>query len=108
MLVAAALAGIDGIVAKTSGASQLLETIRSVASGASTLPPVGPALKGNAARRLDPGDHAILAMRVAGHTLAEIADTLWLQQTELARRIQTMIARLVGDRGAIPAPLGSR
>lgn len=52
-------------------------------------------MKAEAATRLDASDHAILAMRLAGHTLADIGETLWLPVPAIADRIAAIVAALV-------------
>jgi two-component system response regulator DevR len=106
LLVAAAVAGVDAVVAKSSSSRALLEAIRAVADLPRPLLPVTPRMKAEAAMRLDPSDHAILAMRVAGHTLADIGDTLWLPVPAIADRIAAIVAALVSAdrrRESVPA-----
>jgi DNA-binding NarL/FixJ family response regulator len=95
LVVAAAVAGVDAVVAKSSSNRALLEAIRAVAIPPRPLPLVTPPMKAEAASRLDPSDHAILAMRLAGHTLADIGDTLWLPVPTVADRIAAIVATLV-------------
>lgn len=95
LVVAAVVAGVDAVVAKSSSNRALLEAIRAVAIPPRPLPPVTPQMKAEAASRLDPSDHAILAMRLAGHTLADIGDTLWLPVPTVADRIAAIVATLV-------------
>jgi DNA-binding NarL/FixJ family response regulator len=95
LVVAAAVAGVDAVVAKSSSSRALLEAIRGVVDLPRPLLPITPRMKAEAAMRLDPSDHAILAMRVAGHTLADIGDTLWLPVPAIADRIATIVAALV-------------
>ncbi|MEA2251643.1 MAG: hypothetical protein QOG70_1885 [Solirubrobacteraceae bacterium] len=106
LLVAAAVAGVDAVVAKSSSNRALLEAIRAVASPPRPLPTITPRMKAEAAIRLDPSDHAILAMRVAGHTLADIAETLWLPVPAIADRIAAIVAALMSAdrrRESVPA-----
>jgi DNA-binding NarL/FixJ family response regulator len=95
LVVAAVVAGVDAFVAKSSSNRALLEALRAVADPARPLPPVTPQMKAEAATRLDPSEHAILAMRLAGHTLADIGDTLWLPVPAIADRIAAIVATLV-------------
>jgi DNA-binding NarL/FixJ family response regulator len=74
--IAARIAGADRVLSKTSSAATLLEAVRFSASSPRDPPELSPQLIARAARRLDPADHAIFAMRLAGNTPAEIADTL--------------------------------
>jgi DNA-binding NarL/FixJ family response regulator len=73
LVVAAAVVGADAVVSKSSTAGSLVEAIRAVARNRRTIPRITPQMKAEAAARLDPADHAILAMRVAGESLVEIA-----------------------------------
>lgn len=95
LVVAAAVAGVDAVVAKSSSNRALLEAIRAVAIPPRPLSPVTPQMKTEAASRLDPSDHAILAMRLAGQTPADIGDTLWLPVPAIAGRIAAIVATLV-------------
>jgi DNA-binding NarL/FixJ family response regulator len=61
LVVAAAVAGADAIVSKSSAAVTLLEAIRTVARNPLTIPPITPQMKADAAARLDSADHAIVA-----------------------------------------------
>jgi hypothetical protein len=51
-------------------------------------------MQADAAARLDPADHAILAMRVAGDSPTEIAATLGIPDTTIAHRIAAIVATL--------------
>jgi DNA-binding NarL/FixJ family response regulator len=107
LVVAAAVAGVDAVVSKSSSNGALLEAIRAVANPTRRLLPVTPRMKAEAATRLDPSDHAILAMRLAGHTLADIAETLWLPVPAIAERIAAIVAALASSadrtRESVPA-----
>jgi DNA-binding NarL/FixJ family response regulator len=94
LIVAATVAGADAILSKSSAPATLLEAIRTVAHNPHPSPPISPQLKADAAARLDPADHAILAMRVAGDTPTEIAATLGIPHTTIANRIAAIVAKL--------------
>jgi DNA-binding NarL/FixJ family response regulator len=94
LIVAAAVAGADAILSKSSTTATLLEAIRAVARNPRTTPPVTPRMKADAAARLDPADHAILAMRVAGDSPTEIAATLGIPNDTITRRIAAIITKL--------------
>lgn len=100
LVVAAAVAGADAIVSKSSAAATLLEAIRTVALNPRTIPPITPQMKADAAARLDPADHAILAMRVAGDSPVEIAATLGVPDATIAHRIAAIVAKLEPLRSA--------
>jgi DNA-binding NarL/FixJ family response regulator len=95
LVVAAVVAGVDAVVAKSRSSRALHEAIRGVVDLPRPLLPITPRMKAEAAMRLDPSDHAILAMRVAGHTLADIGDTLRLPVPAIADRIAAIVAALV-------------
>jgi DNA-binding NarL/FixJ family response regulator len=76
LAVAAAVAGADAIVNKSADAAILVKAIRAVAWTPRPTPAISPKMKATAAARLDPTDHAILAMRVAGDSPVEIAERL--------------------------------
>jgi DNA-binding NarL/FixJ family response regulator len=88
------VAGADALVGKSSPAATLLEAIRTVARNRRPVPPITPRMKAAAAAMLDPADHAILAMRVAGDSPAEIAATLGIPDGTIANRIAAIVARL--------------
>jgi DNA-binding NarL/FixJ family response regulator len=94
LVVAAAVAGADAIISKSSDPATLVEAIRTVAGNRRTIPPVTPSMTADAAARLDPAVHAILAMRVAGYSPREIAATLGVPDARIARRIAAIVAKL--------------
>jgi DNA-binding NarL/FixJ family response regulator len=100
LIVAAAVAGADAIVSKSSAAATLVEAIRAVARNPRTIARISPQMKADAAARLDPADHAILAMRVAGDSPVEIAATLGVTDATIAHRIAAIVAKLEPLRSA--------
>ena len=94
MSIASILAGADAILSKDSSQRQLLETIRLVDRGERPHRAAPPAWLRDAAARLDPADHAILAMRLAGSAAADVATTLGLDAAQLSARTAAMIGRL--------------
>jgi DNA-binding NarL/FixJ family response regulator len=94
LTVAAAVAGVDAVVAKSDTESALLEAIRDVARDAYRPPAVSLSAQRRAATRLDPSDHALLAMRLAGNSWAEIGATLRLPVSEVADRAAAIVVRL--------------
>jgi DNA-binding NarL/FixJ family response regulator len=94
LVVAAAVAGADAIVGKSSTAAALVEALRTVARNRRTIPPITPRMRADAAAKLDPRDHAILAMRVADTPPVEIAATPGVPAARIARRIAAIVARL--------------
>jgi DNA-binding CsgD family transcriptional regulator len=71
-----------------------------VARNPGPIPAISPQMKANAAGILDPADHAILAMRVAGDSPVEIATTLGVPEPAIAKRIAAIVARLESLRSA--------
>ena len=100
LAIPAVLAGADGLVHKGAPAQELYDAIRSVARGATVLPPVTREQLEEASSRLDTEDLPILGMLLDGTPGPEIASTLKLDGQTYAARVERMIARL---RVAIPA-----
>jgi DNA-binding NarL/FixJ family response regulator len=94
MVVAAAFAGVDAVVAKTETERALLRAIRAVARGTHAPPAVSVQARARAAARLEPADRAILAMRLAGTSWAEIAATLRLSGAAVAERAAAIVIHL--------------
>ncbi len=90
----AILADADGIVDSRAQPRELVEAVRTIASGASAFPELDPRERGELARRLPAEDHAILAMRLAATPRREISDTLRMDARALRRRMAAMITRL--------------
>jgi DNA-binding NarL/FixJ family response regulator len=91
LTVAAAVAGVDAVVAKSDTERALLEAVRD----ASHAPPaVSLRAQARAAARLDPADRAVLAMRLAGTSWAEIATTLRLPVDAVAERGAAIVIQL--------------
>ena len=103
MSIASILAGADAIVSKDSPERELLEAIRVVARGEHPHLPAPGAWARHAAVRLEPDDHAILAMRLAGTAACDVATTLGLSSSQLGARTAAMIGRLMRSR-PLPAP----
>jgi DNA-binding NarL/FixJ family response regulator len=93
LVVAGVVAGADAVVSKTSSGLVLVEAIRHAAASTHAPMPVSRQMRVEAAR-LDPADHAILAMRLAGEPPAEIADTLGLTDRAIEQRIARIVRRL--------------
>jgi len=94
LTVAAAVAGVDAVVAKSDTERALLEAIRAAARDANPPPAVSLSSQRRAAARIDPADHAILAMRLAGNSWTEIAATLRLPAAAIAERAAAIVIRL--------------
>jgi DNA-binding NarL/FixJ family response regulator len=96
VLLAAAVAGADGVVDKSADPRELLRAVR----GEQTLPSVGPRLRARAASRLDPRDRPIFAMRLAGTSPRDIATVVGMTVSALNARVQAIVAQLAAPRGA--------
>lgn len=101
--VAAAVAGVDAVVSKSDTERALLEAIRQAARPGDAEPTVTLHAQGRAAGRIDPADHGILAMRIAGHSWADIAATLRLSIATVVDRGADMVVRLTST-GAATLP----
>jgi DNA-binding NarL/FixJ family response regulator len=96
LTAAAAVAGTDAIVGKADPAAALINAIRTAALPHPTGLLLSAGLLAAAAAVLDPADHAILAMRLAGNRAEEIADTLRAPLPVIETRIQTIVNELMG------------
>ena len=94
LVVAGVVAGADAIVSKRNTNKTLVDAVRHAATATATPPPVSGRMRVEAAARLDPADHAILAMRLAGEPAREIAHTLRLPVRTIEQRIAGIVKRL--------------
>jgi DNA-binding NarL/FixJ family response regulator len=90
----ARIAGADGLVDKGAPPGELFEAIRQVARGVTSLPPVTRAQLDAAAHAVDPDDLALLAMLVDRTPAADVAATLHIDRSLLARRTKRVLGRL--------------
>jgi DNA-binding NarL/FixJ family response regulator len=104
LTVAAAVAGVDAVVAKSDTERALLESIRAAARDAHPPPTVSLGTQRRAAARIDPADHAILAMRLAGNSWTEIAATLRQPAAAIAERAAAMVIRLIAAGAPADSP----
>jgi DNA-binding NarL/FixJ family response regulator len=95
-LLAASIAGADGVVDKAADPSALLRALR----GEPVLPSVAPRLRARAAARLDPRDRPIFAMRLAGTAPRDIATVVGMTVAALNVRVQAIVAQLAAPRAA--------
>ena len=100
LTVAAAVAGVDAVVAESDSERVLLEAIRD----ANPPPALSLSSKRRAAARIDPADHAILAMRLAGTSWAEIAETLRLPAATVTERAAAIVTRLTATQSPAESP----
>jgi len=94
VIVAATLAGADAVVSKSSPPVVLLAAIRSLGAGPPALPELSARMRRAAASRLEPTDHAIFAMRLAGEPLVQIGRVLGVPAAAIKHRLTRMIALL--------------
>jgi DNA-binding NarL/FixJ family response regulator len=90
----ARVAGADGLVDKAAPPADLFEAIRLVARGETALPPLTRAQLDAAAHRVDPDDLALLAMLVDRTSPADVAETLHMDRSRVAKRTERVLARL--------------
>jgi two-component system response regulator DevR len=89
--VAAIVAGAAGVLGKGTAGELLLAAVRAVAAGGMPAPRVPAELLRNAAERVGPDDHPILAMRLECTPPSEIADVLRLSRAEVDDRIDRIV-----------------
>jgi DNA-binding NarL/FixJ family response regulator len=90
----ARVAGADGLVDKAAPPAQLFEAIRLVARGETALPPLTREQLDAAAHRVEPDDLALLAMLVDRTSPADVAATLHMDRTRVAKRTERVLGRL--------------
>jgi DNA-binding NarL/FixJ family response regulator len=101
LVAAAMLAGADGVLHKSASADELCDAVRIVSRGLRFFPPVGRDVLEVCAARLDTEDLPILGMVVEGTPRDEIAEVLRLDEPELDRRFDSIVARLRPATGAL-------
>jgi DNA-binding NarL/FixJ family response regulator len=90
----ARVAGADGLVDKAAPPTELFEAIRLVARGGAALPPLTRSQLDAAAHRVEPDDLALLSMLVDRTSAADVAETLHMTRTRVAKRTERVIGRL--------------
>jgi DNA-binding NarL/FixJ family response regulator len=98
-VLAARVAGVDGVLDKAADTRELLRAVRAVAAGETVLPRVAPTSRARAAARLDPRDRPIFAMRLAGTNPRDIAGVVGLTVAALNARDGAIVAQLAAPRG---------
>jgi DNA-binding NarL/FixJ family response regulator len=91
-VLAARVAGFAGVVDK--GEDTLLAAIRAVAAGDPVFPAVDVREHARAARRLDPRDRPVFAMRLAGTAPRDIASVVGLGVAALNARLAAIVGVL--------------
>jgi len=94
--VAATFAGAYALVDRRAEERVLVETVAAVGGGERRLPLLTAAMRRHAAAALEPADRAILAMRLAGTSRAEIAATVGITPAQLDGRSAGILATLAG------------
>jgi DNA-binding NarL/FixJ family response regulator len=92
--LAAALAGADGVVSKGADAREMFEAVRRVGAGDELPSPSAQELMRAAAEALPDEDLPLVAMRLEGATLDEIARVQRVERTAVERRFERLLARL--------------
>jgi DNA-binding NarL/FixJ family response regulator len=88
------VAGADGMVDKAASPADLFEAIRIVARGDLALPPLTRAQLDAAAHRVEPDDLALLAMLMDRTSQADVAATLHMDRSRVAKRTERVLGRL--------------
>jgi DNA-binding NarL/FixJ family response regulator len=92
--VLARVAGADGIVDKAAPPADLFDAIRLVARGRTALPPLTRDQLEAAAHRVEPDDLALLAMLMDRTSPADVAATLHMDRSRVAKRTERVLGRL--------------
>jgi DNA-binding NarL/FixJ family response regulator len=90
----ARVAGADGLIDKAAHPAELFEAIRLVARGGAALPPLTRSQLDAAAHSVEPDDLALLSMLVDGTSAADVAETLHMTRSRVAKRTERVIGRL--------------
>jgi two-component system, NarL family, response regulator DevR len=98
---ASRIAGADAIVDKRADVSELLDAVRGVAGGASTLPEVPLEVHHALMARLEADELPVAAMLLAGTPDHGIADALGTDRRDIAQRARRILAR-IGPHAASP------
>ena len=100
LVVAAWVAGAEGIAGAGTPPSRLIEIVCLAAAGRRTLPRPSIAAVRTAGRPLDPVDRSIFGMRMHGVPPNEISSAMRLDPLEVDRRVRSLVLQLSRD----PAP----
>lgn len=91
LTLAAALAGLDAVLDKTSPVEAIFDTLRAVAAGRAVTGPIPPDVMRGGASLIDPQDQSIFGLAVAGEPPDEIAAVLGMDTEIVKRRIKAMV-----------------
>jgi DNA-binding NarL/FixJ family response regulator len=98
LVILAAVAGADALVAKSADPEELLTTLLATADGRGRRPAASPSALATVGAVLDPDDLPVLGMLVHGTPAAEIAETLGMQEEWLLARRWAILRRLTPRR----------
>jgi DNA-binding NarL/FixJ family response regulator len=91
LILAAAVAGVDGVLDKASPAEAIFETLRAVAAGKTRFGPIPPDVMRAGASLIDPQDQSIFGLALSGEPASEIATVLGMDEKVVTRRIRAMV-----------------
>ena len=94
LAISSRLAGADALVDKRAPASELIETMRRVATGASITAGVPPDAQRAAMERLAPDDVPVASMLLAGTSYQGIAEALATDRRDVGRRVRRIVGQL--------------
>ncbi|MGI8511730.1 MAG: response regulator [Solirubrobacteraceae bacterium] len=94
LLIAATVAGADGVLHKNAPAEELFAAIRAVAAAEPMLPAASPGAVRAAAQKLPDDERPMLGMLLQRTSLIDVADTLRIPLDEAAERVRSIIGRL--------------
>lgn len=97
----AAVAGVDGMVRKDAGASELFDALRYVHRGQRVLTPPPPAVLEEARLRLDPQELALAGLMMDRCSDEEAAATLGIEVAAVDRLVKRVLGKLHVE---VPAP----
>jgi DNA-binding NarL/FixJ family response regulator len=97
--LAARLAGATALVDKRVPARVLVAALRYAAAGQRLLPDVSPSAQARAGKRLDAGDRAIFAMRLADTPEAEIGAVVGMRGAQVRARLATIVTAVANTNG---------
>jgi DNA-binding NarL/FixJ family response regulator len=95
LILAAVVAGADGLLDKASGAEELGAAVRAVAAHSSVMPSLSAAALDRLVFRMDGEDAPVVEMLVDGVCMDEVADRMGIPVEWLALRRWAIVQRLV-------------
>lgn len=95
LTVAAALAGVTATVGKGERRLALLDTIRAAGEPGARHERLDPFARGRVLAHLEPPDRAIAAMQLVDTPVTGIAEALRMAPSEVGRRIEAVLQRLI-------------